>query len=133
MPRAYPGPVDSPRTRFAELGALARTRGCEPATFAGLAGAGDLVATVVADGSRNRRAGELLAKGVPAGEIANALGQAAEAVDSVPLLAAMLREARVRAPATTALAALVEGRIDAAQWTASVTRPAVAPRRAKAA
>jgi glycerol-3-phosphate dehydrogenase len=118
---------------FAELGALARTRGCEPATFAGLAGAGDLVATVVADGSRNRRAGELLAKGVPAGEIANALGQAAEAVDSVPLLAAMLREARVRAPATTALAALVEGRIDAAQWTASVTRPAVAPRRAKAA
>jgi len=25
VPRAYPGPVDSPRTRFAELGALART------------------------------------------------------------------------------------------------------------
>jgi len=70
---------------------------------------------------------------VPAGEIAHALGQAAESVDSVPLLAAMLREARVRAPATTALAALVEGRIDAAQWTAAITRPAAAPRRAKAA
>ena len=51
---------------FAEVDALARRRGARPETFAGLAGAGDLVATVVADGSRNRRAGELLGRGVPA-------------------------------------------------------------------
>ena len=31
---------------FAEVDALARVRGCRPETFAGLAGAGDLVATV---------------------------------------------------------------------------------------
>ena len=73
---------------FAEVDALARLRGGRPETFAGLAGAGDLVATVVAASSRNRRAGELLAQGVPAAEIGPALGQAAEAVDSVPLLAA---------------------------------------------
>src|SRR5207248_11016965 len=47
---------------FAEVDALARTRGARPETFTGLAGAGDLVATVVAVGSRNRRAGELLAQ-----------------------------------------------------------------------
>jgi glycerol-3-phosphate dehydrogenase (NAD(P)+) len=118
---------------FAEIDRLARTRGSAPDTFAGLAGTGDLVATVVADGSRNRRAGELLAQGVPAGEIARALGQAAESVDSVPLLAAMLEQARVQAPATAGLAALVEGRIDADQWTASVTQPPARSRRAKAA
>src|SRR5207248_8685032 len=50
---------------FAEVDALARARGGQPETFTGLAGAGDLVATVVAAGSRNRRAGELLAPGVP--------------------------------------------------------------------
>src|SRR5207248_2224833 len=62
---------------FAEIDALARSRGGRPETFAGLAGAGDLVATVVASGSRNRRAGELLAQGVPAEEIGPVLGHAA--------------------------------------------------------
>ena len=108
---------------FAEVDALARARGCRPETFAGLAGAGDLVATVVASGSRNRRAGELLAQGMPAAEIGQALGQAAEAVDSVPLLATAAREARLDAPALDRLAALVEGRIDPDQWAATVTEP----------
>jgi glycerol-3-phosphate dehydrogenase (NAD(P)+) len=119
---------------FAELDQLARRRGCAPDTFAGLAGAGDLVATVVADGSRNRRAGELLAQGMPAAQIAQALGHAVEAVDSVPLLAAMLAEADIAAPATAGLAALVEGRIDPERWTATVTQPATrSSRKARAA
>jgi glycerol-3-phosphate dehydrogenase (NAD(P)+) len=108
---------------FAEIDALARTRGGRPETFAGLAGAGDLVATVVAEGSRNRRAGELLAQGVPAAEIGSALGHSAEAVDSVPLLASAAREAHLDAPALDSLAALVEGRIDPDQWAAAVTAP----------
>ena len=40
--------------------------GAELETFTGLAGVGDLTATVLAPGSRNRRAGELLGAGVPA-------------------------------------------------------------------
>lgn len=118
---------------FSEVAALASRRGSAPDTFAGLAGAGDLVATVVADGSRNRRAGELLAQGLGAEEIARALGQAAESVDSVPLLAQLLEQARVEAPATAALAALVEGRIDAAQWSEAVMSPAARGVAAKAA
>ncbi len=114
---------------FAEVDALARARGCRPETFAGLAGAGDLVATVVSSGSRNRRAGELLAQGMPAAEIGQALGQAAEAVDSVPMLATAAREARLDSPALDGLAALVEGRIDPDQWAATVTEP---PRRKRA-
>src|SRR5580698_6675737 len=89
---------------FAEVDALARSRGGRPETFAGLAGAGDLVATVVASSSRNLRAGELLAQGVPATEIGNALGQAVEAVDSVPLLAEAARNARLDTPALDGLA-----------------------------
>jgi 1-acyl-sn-glycerol-3-phosphate acyltransferase len=115
---------------FAEVDAIARTRGGRPETFAGLAGAGDLVATVVSSSSRNKRAGELLAQGVPGSEIGRALGQATEAVDSVPLLASVAREARLETPALDGLAALVEGRIDPERWTATVTEPA-RPRRSR--
>jgi glycerol-3-phosphate dehydrogenase (NAD(P)+) len=108
---------------FAEIDALARSRGSRPETFAGLAGAGDLVATVVSSASRNRRAGELLAQGVPASEIGLAIGHAAEAVDSVPLLASAARAAHLDAPALDGLAALVEGRIEPEQWAAAVTEP----------
>jgi 1-acyl-sn-glycerol-3-phosphate acyltransferase len=109
---------------FAEIDALARRRGGRPETFAGLAGVGDLVATVGSSSSRNRRAGELLAQGVPGAEICQALGQSAEAIDSVPLLASVAREERVDAPALDGLAALVEGRIAPERWTATITDPA---------
>jgi glycerol-3-phosphate dehydrogenase len=109
---------------FAEVDALARAQGAHPETFAGLAGAGDLVATVVSSDSRDRRAGELLAQGVPASEIGHALGHAVEAVDSAPLLASVARHANLRAPALESLAALVEGRIEPEQWTATMTEPA---------
>ena len=81
---------------FAEVDALARHEGSQPETFAGLAGAGDLVATVLADGSRNRRAGELLASGMPAGDIDSALGHTAEGVACVPMLAQRARRRRRR-------------------------------------
>jgi glycerol-3-phosphate dehydrogenase (NAD(P)+) len=120
---------------FAEIDAYARQSGSQPETFAGLAGTGDLVATVMASGSRNRRAGELLAAGVPAGEIAPALGHAAEAVASVPMLAVRMREAGVEAPVLRGLAGMIEGSVEPARWTAALTapKPRAKLRRAKAA
>jgi glycerol-3-phosphate dehydrogenase (NAD(P)+) len=115
---------------FAELERYARASGAEARTLAGLAGVGDLVSGLVSDGSRNRRAGELLARGVPAAGIAHQLGQAAEAVDAVPLLAARLEDAGVHAPALRALADLVEGHLEPARWAAELTAPAAAPARA---
>lgn len=108
---------------FSEVDAYARSRGGRPETFAGLAGAGDLVATVVAAGSRNRRAGELLGRGVPTPEIGAEVGQAAEALDTLPLLASLLRAAEVDAPAVDGLAALVEGRIGPGDWARAITAP----------
>jgi glycerol-3-phosphate dehydrogenase len=108
---------------FAEVDALARTRGCRPETFSGLAGAGDLVATVVAEGSRNRRAGELLSRGVKSEEIEPLLGQVAEAVDTVALLARIAHDAHLTTPAIDSLAALVEGRLAPDAWMRTVTAP----------
>jgi glycerol-3-phosphate dehydrogenase len=105
---------------FAEVNELALERGASDRTFAGLAGAGDLVATALAAGSRNRRAGELLGAGASREEIAATLGGTAEALDSVPLLARVLRREGVPATAATELAALVEGRVSSDQWISSV-------------
>ena len=52
---------------FAEVWRWAESQGARPESLIGLAGTGDLVATALAPASRNRRAGELLAQGVPAG------------------------------------------------------------------
>jgi glycerol-3-phosphate dehydrogenase (NAD(P)+) len=117
---------------FAEIDAFARGHGSRPETFAGLAGTGDLVATVLAEGSRNRRAGELLAQGMPARDIGEALGQTAEAVAAVPLLAARLRQAGVDAPVLRGLAGIIEGKVDPERWTASLTAPKPASTRTKA-
>jgi glycerol-3-phosphate dehydrogenase (NAD(P)+) len=108
---------------FAEVDAFARSRGVSPQTFAGLAGAGDLVATVVAEGSRNRRAGELLGQGMPAESIGDELGQSSEALDGVALLARTLRREGVPSPTLDRLVALVDGRIDPQAFTAHVTAP----------
>ena len=101
---------------FAEVEALARRAGARPETFCGLAGAGDLVATVVAAQSRNRRAGELLASGMPPHEIGPRLGQAVEAMDTLPLLAGRFDAEGVRHPAVDGLSRLVEGEIATDAW-----------------
>ncbi len=108
---------------FAELAAYADRLGARPETLSGLAGAGDLVASVVAAGGRNRRAGELLARGVPARDIRPTLGHVAEALDALPLLAAALEAERVRAPAVHALAEVVAGRETAVAFAEHVTEP----------
>ena len=108
---------------FSELAVYAGTLGARPETWTGLAGAGDLVASVVAAGGRNRRAGELLARGVPHGEVRPAIGQVAEALDALPLLVTALEAGRVRAPATRALAAVVTGEGSATAFADEVTKP----------
>jgi glycerol-3-phosphate dehydrogenase (NAD(P)+) len=65
----------------------------------------------------------MLGRGVPAGEIGPALGQTAEGLDALPLLASALRDGGVDAPAVSGLAAVVEGRADAEAWAETVTRP----------
>jgi glycerol-3-phosphate dehydrogenase (NAD(P)+) len=92
----------------------------------GLAGTGDLVATALAPESRNRRAGQLLAEGIPATAIPARVGQAVEALETVPLLAKALGGAGVHAPVTNALARLIEGDLPLDEWVA-VVRTTIPP------
>jgi len=104
-------------------------RGADPETFAGLAGVGDLTATMMAPTGRNRRAGELLGTGTPAEEIPGRIGQASEGLDTTPLLAEAVARAGVPARALSGLAELIRGEIDAEEWVAGL-RQAERERRA---
>jgi glycerol-3-phosphate dehydrogenase (NAD(P)+) len=86
---------------YAEVDALSRIRGGLAETF------GDLVASDV---------------------LGRSLGQTADALESVGLLARVAHEQRVDAHALDGLAALVQGRIERDQWTTTVTETA-RPRR----
>jgi 1-acyl-sn-glycerol-3-phosphate acyltransferase len=98
------------------------SRGAELDTFSGLAGVGDLTATMLAPSGRNRRAGELLGRGTPAAEIPALIGQASEGLDAVPLLAEATAAAGMPAGALSGLAALIRGEIDAETWIAGLRR-----------
>lgn len=68
---------------LAEVTRLGVAAGAHPLTFAGLAGVGDLIATCMSPLSRNRRAGELIASGVPWPEAGERLTGVAEGVSTV--------------------------------------------------
>ena len=68
---------------LAEMTRLGVAAGAHPLTFAGLAGVGDLIATCMSPLSRNRRAGELIASGIPWPEAEQQLSGVAEGVATV--------------------------------------------------
>src|SRR3954454_1327607 len=105
---------------FTEVLGLAELSGGRARTFVGRAGTGDLVATALAPTSRNRSAGELLAKGIPATEIPVRLGQAVEALETVPLLARAIERGGLSAPIPSALARLIDGTLPLDDWVALV-------------
>jgi glycerol-3-phosphate dehydrogenase (NAD(P)+) len=96
------------------------SRGAELETFSGLAGVGDLTATMMAPTGRNRRAGELLGTGTPAEEIPQLIGQASEGLDTTPLLAEAVAASGVPAEALGGLAALIRGEIGPDDWVAGL-------------
>ena len=102
---------------FAEVWRYAEGLGARPESMIGLAGTGELVATALARESRNRRAGELLAGRARRGD-SRRVGQAVEALESVPLLCAALERAGVQAPVTGALGRLISGELPLDEWVA---------------
>jgi glycerol-3-phosphate dehydrogenase (NAD(P)+) len=97
-------------------------RGADLETFSGLAGVGDLTATMMAPAGRNRRAGELLGSGTPAEQIQEKIGQASEGLDTTPLLAQAVAASGGPADALNGLAALIRGEIGAEEWVAGLRR-----------
>ncbi len=85
---------------LAEITRLGMAAGADPLTFAGLAGAGDLIATCYSPLSRNRFLGEQLAKGRPLQEIVASMEGVAEGVDTTKAALRMARELGVEMPIT---------------------------------
>jgi glycerol-3-phosphate dehydrogenase (NAD(P)+) len=118
---------------FSEIHELALASGGRSETFAGLAGAGDLVATAIAEHSRNRQAGEMVGAGVPAGQVAASMDQTAESLATVPLLGLAFERQGIDAPVTTGLRRVLDGESSPEQWLESVRSARPARRRTHAA
>ncbi len=96
---------------LAEMTRLGVAAGANPLTFAGLAGVGDLIATCMSPLSRNRRAGELIASGIPWPEAGEQLTGVAEGVATLAGALELASEHSVEMPIAQQVRAVVfEGR-----------------------
>ena len=83
---------------LAEVTRLGTAMGGKPATFAGLAGMGDLVATCISPTSRNRTVGFELGKGRKLKDIIAEMAEVAEGVKSAPVVIELAKEYDVAMP-----------------------------------
>jgi len=83
---------------LAEIQRLAVAMGAQPATFAGLAGIGDLMVTCQSPRSRNHRVGAALARGMTLDAAVASLGMVAEGVPTSHAAHELLRRHRIDAP-----------------------------------
>jgi glycerol-3-phosphate dehydrogenase (NAD(P)+) len=92
-----------------ELARLGEAFGAQPETFSGLAGMGDLMVTCFHPSGRNRRAGELIARGSTAGEARAEIGQAVEGLTTAPVLRDLSHRIGVELPITEGVCAVLAG------------------------
>jgi glycerol-3-phosphate dehydrogenase (NAD(P)+) len=92
---------------LAEMSRLAGHLGAEPMTFLGLAGVGDLIVTCSSSLSRNYRVGQAVGQGQPLSDALAELGQTAEGVNTVTLVARKARELGIYMPIVTGLEAVL--------------------------
>jgi len=88
---------------LAEIERLGRALGAEPATFAGLAGLGDLVVTCFSQHSRNRYFGEQIGRGRSMEEVEAEMQMVAEGVKTTVSVRELARQHGVEMPITEAV------------------------------
>jgi glycerol-3-phosphate dehydrogenase (NAD(P)+) len=93
----------------AEMTRLGSACGAKPETFAGLAGMGDLMVTCWSALGRNRRAGELIARGATPAEAAEEIGQVVEGLTTAPVLRDLSHRLGIELPITEAVCGVLEG------------------------
>ncbi len=100
---------------LAELTRLGAALGGEPATFAGLAGMGDLMATCLSPHSRNRYVGEQLGLGRPLADILASMGSVAEGVTAAVTVHELAERLGVEMPVCEEIHRVVTGGITPTQ------------------
>ncbi len=92
-----------------EMARLGEACGAESETFYGLAGMGDLVVTCWHPSGRNRRAGELIARGLSAETARAEIGQVVEGLTTAPVLRDLSHRLGIELPITEGVCAVLEG------------------------
>ena len=92
-----------------EMARLGEACGAEPETFSGLAGMGDLVVTCWHPSGRNRRAGELIARGMTADEARAEIGQVVEGLTTAPVLRDLSHRLGIELPITEGVCRILGG------------------------
>jgi glycerol-3-phosphate dehydrogenase (NAD(P)+) len=92
-----------------EMARLGEAHGAQPETFSGLAGMGDLIVTCFSGYGRNRRAGELIARGATADEAAAKIGQVVEGLTTAPVLRDLSHRLGVELPITEGVCRVLGG------------------------
>ncbi len=93
---------------LAEVARLGMRLGADFATFAGLAGIGDLMATCTSQHSRNRHAGELIGRGEDPAAVQQIIGQVVEGIPTTYALHDLSARLGVEMPVTEAVFAVLE-------------------------
>jgi glycerol-3-phosphate dehydrogenase (NAD(P)+) len=94
---------------LSEMARLGEAAGAQSETFSGLAGLGDLVDTCWHPSGRNRRAGELIARGASAEEAKAEIGQVVEGLTTAPVLRGLSHRLGVELPITEGVCAVLGG------------------------
>ena len=92
-----------------EMARLGEACGAEADTFYGLAGMGDLFVTCWHPSGRNRRAGELIARGMSADLARAEIGQVVEGLTTAPVLRDLSHRLGIELPITEGVCAVLEG------------------------
>ena len=92
-----------------EMARLGEACGAQSETFSGLTGLGDLNVTCYSGYGRNRRAGELIARGATADEAAAQIGQVVEGLTTAPVLRDLSRRVGVELPITEGVCRILGG------------------------
>jgi glycerol-3-phosphate dehydrogenase (NAD(P)+) len=92
-----------------EMARLGEALGAEHETFSGLAGMGDLICSCWHPSGRNRRAGELIARGASAEDAKAEIGQVVEGLTTAPVLRDLSRRIGVELPITDGVCAVLDG------------------------
>ncbi len=92
-----------------EMARLGEACGAQPETFAGLAGMGDLIVTCFSGFGRNRRAGELIARGSTADDARAEIGQVVEGLTTAPVLRDLSHRLGVELPITEGVCRVLDG------------------------
>jgi len=92
-----------------EMARLGEACGARSETFAGLAGMGDLIVTCWHPSGRNRRAGELIARGLTPEQAVAEIGQVVEGLTTAPVLRDLSHRLGIELPITEGVCAVLGG------------------------